>query len=97
MFFFSAIISYYYFFPYFPPPPFFCQIGECRSSTHVDGGKNPVWQNLNKNVFTFYVPATVTLERLTLALEVINDNFIADSYIGTTGSIAVAQVRTSIT
>lgn len=48
---------------------------------------------MSKSVFTFYVPATVTLDRLTLALDVINENLIADSFIGTTGSIRLEQVN----
>ncbi|CAM9252245.1 unnamed protein product, partial [Laminaria digitata] len=67
-------------------------IGECRSSTHIDGGKSPVWQNMSRSVFTFYVPSTITLDHLTLSLDVINENRISDGFIGTTGSIGIDQV-----
>lgn len=73
---------------------FLVKIGECRSSVHVDGGKNPTWQNRAKSVFTFFVPATVTLDRLTLTVDVINENIISDGFIGTTGDIPVEQVQT---
>ncbi|CAN0422422.1 unnamed protein product, partial [Ectocarpus fasciculatus] len=65
------------------------KIGECRSSTHTDGGRNPTWQNMAKSVFTFYVPATVTLDTLAIVLDVVNDNLVTDSIIGTTGSIGL--------
>lgn len=46
-----------------------------------------------KSVFTFYVPATVTLDTLAVVLDVVNDNLVADSVIGTTGSIGLETVR----
>ncbi|CAN0167128.1 unnamed protein product [Ectocarpus sp. 6 AP-2014] len=70
------------------------KIGECRSSTHTDGGRNPTWQNMARSVFTFYVPATVTLETLAVVLDVVNDNLVADSIIGTTGSIGLKTAAT---
>ena len=84
--------------PSLPPPlPIYfcmsCQIGECRSSTHIDGGRRPVWQNMSRSVFTFYVPSTITLDHLTLTLDVINENRISDGFIGTTGSIGIDRVR----
>lgn len=71
------------------------KIGECRTSTHTDGGKNPTWENRSRSVFTFYIPATVTLDSLSVVLDVVNENLVADGVIGTTGSIALDQVRFS--
>lgn len=69
------------------------KIGECRTSTDTDGGKHPSWENKSRSVFTFYVPATVTLDSLSLVLDVINDNIVSDAFIGTTGSIGLDRVR----
>ncbi|CAM9779120.1 unnamed protein product [Scytosiphon promiscuus] len=70
------------------------KIAECRSSTHTDGGRNPSWQNMRRSVFTFYVPSTVTLDKLGLVLDVINDNLVTDGLIGSTGSIALDRAAT---
>lgn len=61
--------------------------------THTDGGKNPIWEHRNRSVITFYVPATVTLDALAVVLDVMNDNLVSDSFIGTTGSIGLEGVR----
>lgn len=61
----------------------------------MNGGKNPNWRTTPKSVFTFYVPATVTLDQLSIALIVVNENIISNTVIGTTGSIPLAQVSSS--
>jgi len=47
---------------------------------------------MEKSVFTFYVPETVALDRLTLKLDILDEISFAGNFIGTTGSIAVGQV-----
>lgn len=69
------------------------QVAECRSSTDKDGGRNPDWQRYPKCCLTFYIPATVTLDHFTLTLDVLNDNLITDTHIGSTGRIALDQVQ----
>eukprot|EP00904_Undaria_pinnatifida_P010909 jgi/Undpi1/6949/HiC_scaffold_21.g09423.m1 len=44
---------------------------------------------MSRSVFTFYVASTITLDHLTLTLDVINENRISDGFIGTTGSIGI--------
>lgn len=39
------------------------------------------------------MPATVTLDALAVVLDVMNDNLVSDSFIGTTGSIGLEGVR----
>lgn len=69
------------------------KISEARTSTDTDAGRNPDWTRRSQHVFTFYVPATVSLGDLSLNLEVHNDNLVADAFIGTTGKISVDEVR----
>eukprot|EP00752_Nemacystus_decipiens_P001622 g1579.t1 len=67
------------------------KVGECRSSTHHSGGKNPNWRSRAKRVLTFYVPEAVGLSALTLKLDIINNNPMVDNFVGTTGRIDLDQ------